>query len=330
MTGKQQRAAAVTRAARRIEWPTVLLMGAVYLVFGLSTWAYEALPWWLLLPVGGYIVALHGSLQHETTHGHPTPWPWLNEALVFPSLWLWMPYRIYRRTHLLHHRDQHLTDPLSDPESFYMTPEAWARRGALRRGLAWTLNTLLGRLLLGPAVCTLRLYGTALGRLARGETEDLGAWLWHVAAVALVLVWVIGVCGIPLAGYVLLFAYPGTALTLMRSFLEHQAREAPGERSVLVEAGPLLSLLYLNNNLHALHHAEPGLAWYRLPGRYRARREALLAGNGGYRFGGYLEIAARYLLRPKEPPVHPLYHTPAFARLRVANDPGQAPDERVA
>jgi fatty acid desaturase len=66
-----------------------------------------------------------------------------------------------------------------------------------------------------------------------------------------------------------------------------------------------MSLLFLNNNLHALHHAHPGVSWYRLPTLYRARRNELLAGNGGYRFGGYLEIARRYLLRPKEPVLHP-------------------------
>ena len=67
-----------------------------------------------------------------------------------------------------------------------------------------------------------------------------------------------------------------------------------------------MSLLFLNNNLHALHHAEPGLAWYRLPARYRERREELLAKNGGYRYGGYGEIVLRYLLWPKENPRHPL------------------------
>ncbi len=211
-----------------------------------------------------------------------------------------------------------------------MTPEAWARCGPLRRGLAWSLNTLAGRLALGPAVCALRLFGSAAAALARGDTRDLGAWMLHLAAVAPVLAWAVWLCEIPLAGYLAFFAYPGLSLTLLRSFLEHQAREAPGERSVVVEAGPLMSLLYLNNNLHALHHAEPGLAWYRLPARYRARREALLAGNGGYRFAGYLEVAARYLLRPKEPPAHPLYHTPAFTRLRAANDPGVPAGEEVA
>ena len=35
------------------------------------------------------------------------------------------------------------------------------------------------------------------------------------------------------------------------------------------------------------------------------RRDELLAMNGGYRYGGYLEIIGRYLLRPKEAPIHP-------------------------
>ena len=31
----------------------------------------------------------------------------------------------------------------------------------------------------------------------------------------------------------------------------------------------------------------------------------LLARNGGYRYAGYLEVAKRYLLQPKEPVLHP-------------------------
>ena len=41
------------------------------------------------------------------------------------------------------------------------------------------------------------------------------------------------------------------------------------------ETHPLLSLLFLNNNLHPAHHAEPGLAWYRLPRAWAARRSAM-------------------------------------------------------
>ena len=301
------------RRAQSVEWPTVLVAVALYGAFACLTWFHESLPRWLLLLLGAYVVCLQGSLQHEAVHGHPTPWPLLNELLVLPNLWLWMPFRVYRRAHLLHHKDRRLTDPLEDPESFYMTPEQWGRLGRLERSVLWLHNTVAGRLLLGPLLCVARFAGTEAGRLRRGDRAMIGDWLPHVAGVALVLGWVLWVCGMPLIAYLACFAFPGISLTLLRSFLEHQARDAVGERSVLIEAGPVFSLLFFNNNLHALHHAEPGLAWYRLPARYRARREDLLAGNGHYRYSGYAEIVARYLLWPKEPPVHPA--TPEGAAL---------------
>jgi fatty acid desaturase len=311
-------AADAARRPERVEWPTLMVAAAVYGGFGLATWHHEALPWWLLLPLGGYLVAWHGSLQHEAVHGHPTPWNWVNEALVFPSLWLWLPFRLYRVSHLTHHDDEVLTEPARDPESFYVAPADWDRLGPLGRAYFWTVNTLAGRLLIEPLRCVWRVFASEASRLARGDTAHLTPWLLHLAGAALVLVWALWVCAMPLLDYLLLFAYPGLALTLLRSFLEHQARPAQGARSVLVEAGWPLSLMFLNNNLHALHHAEPGLAWYQLPARYRARRQELLAGNGGYRYGGYLEIAARYLVKPKEHPRHPLAPAAAAAAPETA------------
>lgn len=299
-------AAAAAQRPEGIEWPTLAVAAAVYGGFGLATWYHEALPWWLLLPLGGYLVAWHGSLQHEAVHGHPSPWNGFNEALVFPSLGLWLPFRLYRISHLTHHDDAVLTEPARDPESFYVTAADWDRLGPLGRAYFWTVNTLAGRLLIEPSRCVWRLLASEAPRLVRGDSAHLTAWLLHLAGATLVLVWVLWICAMPLLDYLVFFAYPGLSLTLLRSFLEHQARPAPSERSVLVEAGWPLALMFLNNNLHALHHAEPGLAWYRLPARYRARRQALLAGNGGYRYGGYLEIAARFLVRPKEHPRHPL------------------------
>src|SRR3546814_3895233 len=83
--------------------------------------------------------------------------------------------------------------------------------------------------------------------------------------------WSSDVCSSDL--YLLLFVYPGIALSLVRSFLEHQARPEVSERSVIVESGPLMSLLFLNNNLHLVHHDKPGLPWYRIPAFYRQRRD---------------------------------------------------------
>ncbi|MFQ6018143.1 MAG: fatty acid desaturase, partial [Kiloniellaceae bacterium] len=214
------------RLPDRVEWPTLWVAVAIYGGFGLLTWHYAILPWWLVPPLGGYLVAWHGALQHEVVHGHPTPWDPVNELLVFPSLWLWMPFRIYRDSHFEHHIDDRLTDPLDDPESFYVTREAWARSGRRRRAGLWLHNTLAGRLLLGPFLCTWRLYSGEARHLVRGDTGNLTAWLWHLGGCAAVLVWVLWLCKVPPIDYLAFFAFPGISLTLLRSFLEHRAREA--------------------------------------------------------------------------------------------------------
>ena len=293
------------RGVRALEWPTIVVAAAIYAGFGALTWFYHELPWWAVLPAGAYLVAWHGSLQHEVVHGHPTRWPWLNELLVSPSLWLWMPYRVYHETHIAHHLNERLTDPLEDPESYYMTAGQWRSCGRAMHALLWIHNTVIGRVLLGPLLTVWRFWRSEGVRLLRRDRKAARAWLLHVPACAAVLFWVVGICDIPIAAYVALFAYPGTALTLLRSYAEHRADSDPQRRSVVVEAAWPMALLYLNNNLHALHHTEPGLPWYALPSRFRDRRESILNANGGYRFRGYAEIVARYLLWPKEAVVHP-------------------------
>lgn len=291
---------------RSVEWPTVLLACGLYAAFGLLTWNYASLPWWVVLPLGGYLVALHGSLQHEVVHGHPTRWRWVNAAFVFPSLWLWLPFTRYRETHLAHHRDEYLTDPLEDPESAYVSAAQWARLGVLHRMVRKAMMTLAGRLLLGPIYFVALKFRELARALWTGNRRYLSHWPLHLVAVGVTLGWVIGVCGIPFWEYVLLFVYPGLSLTLLRSYAEHRAAEEVGHRTAVVESGPLFALLFLNNNLHVLHHAQPGLPWYALPAIYRERRDQLLAANGGYLFRGYREIFRRFLLRPRGSPIHPL------------------------
>lgn len=305
MTTRQVRA-----RHRRVGWPTLGVAAAVYTGFLLLTWHHAVLPWPLIAAAGALLATWQGSLQHEATHGHPTPWPAVNYALALPGFMLWLPFGVYRATHLRHHVDSRLTDPLEDPESFYVTPQEWARLGRLRRALLRAHNTLAGRMLLGPARAMGRLWREEVRRLWQGDRGHLRHWAWHLPAAGLVLGWAIGVCALPWWQYLLGFVYGGTALTLLRSFLEHRAAEAVGARTAVVEAGPLASLLYLNNNLHATHHAHPRRPWYELPALYRAEKAQTLARNGGYRFAGYGQIAARYLFRPKEPPVHPLMTAP--------------------
>jgi fatty acid desaturase len=295
---------------RELTWlyragPTWLVAGLIYLGWGLLTWHYAELPWWLVLPLGGYLLAWHGSLQHEAVHGQLAPWRWLIDAVALPPLGLWLPFPLYRSAHRAHHDFEILTEPWRDPESFYVDQGTWRRLRQPVRGVLWAHNTMLGRLLLGPALIVGQFYWAEMSALLRGDRRNLAIWAWHLPLAALVLVWVNGVCAIPVPAYLALFVLPGVSLTLLRSFAEHKAANTPLERTAIVEAGAPLALLFLNNNLHFAHHKRPDLPWHALPAYYRAQRDQLLDENGGLLYRGYREILRLFLLRPVDRPVHP-------------------------
>ncbi len=284
------------------EGPTWALVAAVYGGWGLLTWHFSALPLWIALPAGAWLLAWHGSLQHEIVHGHPTRSALINGAIAAPPLGLWMPYPAYRQSHLRHHQTAELTCPHHDPESFYLTEAQWRRTSRPVRWLLIANNTLLGRLTLGPAITVGRYWHKEVASILTGDIRHWRMLLAHVGAVAAVLTWVRVGAGMNL-GFYLLIAYGGLALTLLRSFLEHRPAARRQERTAIVEAGLPWRLLFLNNNLHVLHHEYPGLPWYALRRRYQAERAIWRASNGGYVFAGYGEVARRYLISPKDSPV---------------------------
>jgi fatty acid desaturase len=287
--------------------PSWLVAALIYTGFGLLTWHYAALPWWLVAALGGSLIAWHGSLQHEAVHGQLAPWRWLNDLPAWPPLALWLPFPLYRASHRAHHDFEILTEPWRDPESFYVDSTTWRRLRTPLRAVLRLHNTLLGRLLLGPFLVIGQFLWAEAQALRRGDRASRRIWLWHLPAVLLVLLWVVGVCAIPLPAYLALFVLPGASLTLVRSFAEHKAAHTPYERTALVEAGRFFALLFLNNNLHYAHHARPDLPWHALPAYYRAHRDRLLAENGGLLYRGYREIARRFLLRPVDTPAHPYF-----------------------
>ena len=288
-----------------IEWPTLSLIIAVHIGLAAITWYFWAIPVWIAVPAAAYLVALHSSLQHEALHGHPTRNSAVNETLIFLPFLLTIPYRRYKATHLQHHNDERLTDPYDDPESFYLTQYKWESAPRFLKTLFRINNTLLGRLTIGPALVTALFWMSEVRMAARTPGAFLAAWLPHFAGLAIVLVWMVGICGIPFWLYAFGIAYPGMSLILLRSFAEHQARENADHRTVVVEASPLFGLLYLNNNLHFAHHKYPRAPWYRLPDIYRTESAEILKRNGGYYFAGYGEIFKRYFFRTKEPVAHP-------------------------
>jgi fatty acid desaturase len=318
-TGATAVSAAVRHARRAIEWPTLLLLLAVYAAWLGITSQYGHWPLWLLAPLGALTVTLHSSLQHEIVHGHPTRWYAVNRLLGILPLALWLPYDRYRTMHRIHHRDERLTDPLDDPESFYWRAEEWQRLSAASRLLLRVQQTLAGRVLVGSFWHIGAFLVRDVQALARGEREARRAWLEHLAWCVPVLYWVGWVCGMPLWIYFLLIAVPANGIQLIRSFAEHRARPQVPQRVAIVENSWILGPLFLFNNLHSLHHESPLVPWYEIPSRYRLIRERLIAENGGLVYQTYFEVAWRYLFRSHDVLLHPSGGVP-----RAAPQPGAA------
>jgi fatty acid desaturase len=290
---------------RRIDGPTWLVALVLYSAWVALIWFNATLPWWVLMPVGAYLLAWHFSLQHEAIHSFRGVPAWLRFAVVFPPLGLWFPYALYRKSHSTHHRDIHLTVPGVDTESYYVLKADWDRMSGVRRALLTFNQTLCGRLLIGPALRLWILVTRESGRVRCGDYSHLPHWSVHAIAVGALFWFISGVCKFPWWQYCLLIAYPGLSLSLLRAFTEHRAAEDSQERTASVESNVLFSLLYLYNNLHVAHHLKPTMAWYDIPSFYRANRAELMKNNANFVYRGYSELARKYWLVAVFSPIHP-------------------------
>lgn len=228
------------------------------------------------------------------------------QGLVFPALILMIPYLRFRDTHLAHHQDSLLTDPYDDPESNYLDPEVWEGLSRPVQIILALNNTLLGRLLLGPAIAQVVFMIGDWRKMRGGDERVLGGWLWHVPALVPVVLWLTFVADMPLWAY-FLSVYAALSILKIRTFLEHQAHERARGRTVIIEDRGILAFLFLNNNLHVVHHMHPRVAWYRLPELYFSNRQRYLRRNDGYSFKSYGEVFRKYLFRAKDPVPHPLW-----------------------
>ncbi len=291
-----------TRTAR--EWPTWLALAVCYSIWLAAVILHDVLGWWWIIPAT-LMATFHSSLQHEALHGHPTRSNAVNEAVVFPAIGLFVPYRRFRETHLRHHNNVLLTDPYDDPESWYLSRHDWHRTSPIMQALLEINSTLAGRILIGPALALYAFWRNDLSLIRAGNRDVVLGYALHLAGtvpVVALLVWV----DIPLWYYGLCVAYPGMSILMIRTYIEHRAEETVSERTAIIDAGPLMRLLFLNNNYHAVHHDHPYMSWYELPAVWRQHKHNTLRGNAGYYYpGGYLQVAWHWLLRRREPIEHP-------------------------
>jgi len=284
------------------EWPTWCLIAAIH-----GGWLLTAASAERLGPLAAHALLIvlttwYMSLQHELLHGHPTRSTRLNRCFGLAPWAVWVPYDLYRESHLEHHRDERLTDPLHDPESNYLHAADYRRLPAWARAARWSQRTLLGRLLAGPLFVIVPLWAGLL-RPLRGDLRHARSWAQHLVLLGLMLWALDRWAGIGPLRYLLGVAWPALSLAMLRSFHEHRPAALPAHRTAINEAGAFWRLLYLNNNYHAVHHAQPALPWYRLRRAWHADCPGHLARNGGFLVPGYGRLLWRHLLRPIDSPV---------------------------
>ncbi len=289
-----------------------------------ATWFAAGYALWIGHPVVAVAVltvavALHSSLMHEASHGHPTRKTMVNEVLVGLPIGLVYPYRRFKALHLRHHADERLTDPFDDPESYYRALWQHERFPSWFKAMLAFNNTMVGRFLIGPALANVGFALTEAQAFARGDHGVRRAWAHHAVGLALVLPTIVVLFDMPLISY-LVPAYLAQSLLSVRTFAEHRWSERPDGRTIIVERSPL-SFLFLNNNLHLVHHKMPTVAWYRLPRLFRERRAEWSALGGGYVYPNYFALLREFAFKAKEPVVHPA--------LRRAPEAGRAFRPRI-
>ena len=235
----------------------------------------------------------------------PDRWNWVNSAVGSLPLAFWVPFPRYKALHIQHHRSD-LTDPEDDPESFYVRPPVWQQAGPLRRRMvpvpphharsAHRRRAAGHRPLLDPR------------DPHRPRRRSRSApWVAARRSPRVVL----GVVAVRSGGHVPVGVrrrlLPRRCGVHAAAVVRRARAVAEGTRCAVVKAGPAMSLLFLNNNLHHTHHAAARISRGTGSRRCTARWAPTTwptRGAGLYR-GGYCRSGAHVLLHavlPARPP----------------------------
>ena len=295
------------RQARWLEWPTFSLFLLTYFCFAAVTHFASNIPTIIVIGFLSILLTMHSSLQHETIHILEPKWPILSFVLATPALGMAVPYCRFRDLHLVHHINEQLTDPFDDPETGYLEPSVWDGLSGPIKVILLMNNVLIGRILLGPAIGIVAFIHQDIKLIIAGDNKALFGWLKFIPAISAVFLWLYFFGTVQVWHYALA-CYIALSILKIRTFIEHRAHELSQGRSVIVEDRGPLSILFLNNNFHAVHHTHPNIPWYNLPATFNNQKNNFLKHNDNYYFKNYFNVFKRYLLVKKEEVAHPIWN----------------------
>ncbi len=288
----------------RGDWRTLIIAALVYVGWFATVFTHKQLPWWATFALLTWFGAWHLSLQHELVHGHPFQNPKFNAALASLSVTLWVPFLSFKRDHISHHNTT-LTHPELDTESYYSLPEKWQKSNRLLRTIYWANRTLAFRLTVWSVFSAVQYFVADAWRAIRNVDNARSAWLLHIPALIAVTFLVTQAADMSVLEYLVGGVFGSHSLNMMRSFSEHKTLGNETTRTAMIDAGWLMSILMLNNNLHIAHHDEPSTPGYLGPetAERTTAYERAEKIDSLYK-GGYGEIIRRFTFKPYDQPVY--------------------------
>ena len=286
------------------DWRTLVIAVLVYGGWLATVFLHKQMPWWATFALLTWFGAWHLSLQHELVHGHPFRNSKLNAALASLSLTMWVPFLSFKRDHISHHNST-LTHPKLDTESYYSMPEQWQHSGRFLRSIYWANRTIAFRLTIWSVFSTVQYFFADAWRAIRNVDNARSAWVLHIPGLIAVTYIVNNLAGMSMIEYLIGGVFASHSLNMMRSFAEHKTLGDESTRTAMIDAGRVMSLLMLNNNLHIAHHDEPSAPWYKVPEvaeRLNAFERAQKV-DALYK-GGYGELLRRFTFKPYDQPVY--------------------------
>ena len=202
-----------------------------------------------------------------------------------------------------HHTDQHLTDPILDPESNYIDQSTWSTQPLIIRRLYQSNRTLWGRLLLGPTLSIILLIQHILRVVRTGDKARSLMWIQHFFGVICVLGSIHYWFQFPIYAYIV-SSYFALSIALVRSFYEHRPADAIEARTVINEAELPFRLLFLDNNYHVIHHDLPHAPWFMLKTIFKHNSRRYLEQNQSFYYRGYLQMVRQYRFKSIDSAIH--------------------------